>query len=84
MPGRHDKSHVKRRSHGKGASKGLRWAKGQSCVSNPGTRKFRDQASSNFLHPVSGNFALKSLFFINAFECSKGTGIGELILIFSK
>lgn len=57
MPG---KKGPGRRNHAKGASKGLRWAKGQSCVSNPNTRKFRDAASSQFLHPVSGNFCLCS------------------------
>ncbi|ODN00012.1 RRP12-like protein [Orchesella cincta] len=51
------------RSHAKGASKGLRWAKGHSCESNPTTRKHRDQASSQFLHPVSENplFTVKNV-----------------------
>ncbi|CAL8137970.1 unnamed protein product [Orchesella dallaii] len=60
MPGR---KVIGKRSHAKGASKGLRWAKGHSCESNPTTRKYRDQASSQFLHPVSENplFTVKNV-----------------------
>jgi hypothetical protein len=37
-----------------GKNRGSRWAKGHSCVSNPSKTKYREEASSMFLHPVGG------------------------------
>jgi ribosomal RNA-processing protein 12 len=35
-------------------TKGKRWPKGQSCVSNPDASKFRDAAKSRFFQPNLG------------------------------
>jgi len=35
-------------------SKGKRWAKGHSCVSNPDATKYRDSAKSRFFQPNLG------------------------------
>lgn len=37
-------------------SKGKRWAKGQSSVTNPCTNKFRSQAQMNFCKPICGKY----------------------------
>ncbi|KAL1502843.1 hypothetical protein ABEB36_007927 [Hypothenemus hampei] len=46
------------RSKLKGQTKGKRWPKGQSSSSNPETRKYRDQAKSQFFQVNSGPSAL--------------------------
>ena len=37
----------------KGGSKGSKWKRGHSCVSNPQIKKFRDSANQGFFQKIS-------------------------------
>lgn len=37
-------------------SKGKRWVKGQSSVTNPDSKKYRSQAHMNFCKPIFGKY----------------------------
>jgi len=37
-------------------SKGKRWVKGQSSVTNPDSKKYRSQAQINFCKPIFGEY----------------------------